>query len=412
MITKLRKFIQKLSQTKKYDKYFLYSQIIKTERAKRKLTLAEMSKGICSVSYLCKFEKNDIIADESYIRAIFERVNIDFNLVGRNILKNGVENTLKAYLANDYEEIELIKDSIDDTIFNAQNYIIKCFYYLINKRYSEFNECIKALDNIKDTLLIDDVGVFLFLVTQYYMDTNQYFEASNIIKESEQLKFNVDELNWLLTEQKFKVAFHLKDYPQMFYYYNQILQNNCIGYPWIRKVFSRVKYLYADAESNFQRAFQELEKLNMKNIPEDYQNELNYWKIAIYIKGGMYLKAFDEINDYNLYYDSRFIGLILLSAYYIGDENYINIACDIANEYQPDNKYPQDDIFIRFMLLFLKGKYKHEYIEYLKERILNNKNNFSHFIYYPFYLKKYTQFLKKSSRYKEAFTILYDKYVE
>lgn len=116
MITKLPKFVQGLKKDKKYNKYLFYSQIIRNERTKRKLTLAEIAKGICSVSYLCKFEKNDIIADESYIRAIFKRINIDFDLVGKNILVDGIERALKAYLASDYEALELLFHEIDDSI--------------------------------------------------------------------------------------------------------------------------------------------------------------------------------------------------------------------------------------------------------------------------------------------------------
>src|SRR5690606_20070413 len=134
-------------------------------------TLAEIAKGICSISYLCKFEKNDIIADESYIKAIFERVNLDFNLVGKNIIQNGVENAVKAYLIDDYEELELLFNAINDSIFNAQNYLIKCFYYLVKEDYTNFNSAVKSLDVIKDTLHIDDIGVLLFLVAQYYIDT-------------------------------------------------------------------------------------------------------------------------------------------------------------------------------------------------------------------------------------------------
>ena len=88
MITKLHKFVHSIQNNRKCNKNYLYSQIIRNERSRKKMTLQEISKGICSVSYLCKLEKNDIIPDESYVRAIFERANIDYNLVG-NIIENG-----------------------------------------------------------------------------------------------------------------------------------------------------------------------------------------------------------------------------------------------------------------------------------------------------------------------------------
>lgn len=415
MITKLKKFIQSINGKKRYNKTFMYSQIIKNERAKRKLTLAEISKGICSISYLCKFEKNDIVADESYIRAIFERVNLDFNLVGRNILKDGIENSLKAYLADDYEALELLYNSIDDSVFNAQNYLIKCFHFLVNKKYNEFNENIKCLDNIKETLLLDDVGVLLFLVVQYYIETNQYQEAKKILSEIESLNFTINELTWLIDEQHYNVGFYLAEYPSMFYQYKIIVENNYIGYPSIRKTLLRAKYLYAKANTNFPQAYAEFQQLNYNNINPAYHDDITYWRIATYIKGRMDMKAFDEIYDNGLYYEARFVALILLSAYNIGDDNYINLACDIASKFELNEKDSHDlqhNLFIKFMLIFLKGKYNHEYVEFLKDKILPNRNKYSHFIYSPIYLNKYIYFLKKSSRYKEAFTLLYEKYLE
>lgn len=415
MITKLKKFIQSINGKKKYNKFFMYSQIIKNERAKRKLTLAEISKGICSISYLCKFEKNDIVADESYIRAIFERVNLDFNLVGRNILKDGIENSLKAYLADDYEAIELLYNSIDDSVFNAQNYLIKCFYFLVLKKYIEFNENIKCLDNIKETLLLDDVGVLMFLVVQYYIDTNQYKEAYNILREIESLNFTINELTWLIEEQYYKVYFNLCDYPPMYACYTNIVSNTSIGYPNIRKTLLRAKYLYTEANSNFHQAYAEFQQLNYNTINPAYHDDITYWRIATYIKGRMDMKAFDEIYDNGLYYEARFVALLLLSAYNIGDDNYINLACEVASKFEINDKDPnelQNNLYIRFMLIFLKGKYNHEYVEFLKDKILPNRKKYSHLIYSPFYLNKYLYFLKKSSRYKEAFTLLYELYLE
>jgi len=410
VITKLAKFVQSIAPQRKYNKYFLYSQIIKNERSKRKLTLAEISKGICSISYLCKFEKNDIIADESYIRAIFERVNLDFNLVGKNILKNGVEKTIKAYLNDDYQEIEELYNSIDDSIFNAQNYLVKCFYCLIKKSYQEFNENIKALDNIKETLHIDDVGVFLFLVAQYYIDTFQYNEANKILQEIDNLTFSIDELNWLIIEQNFNVGFYLADYHQMYSYYYRILINNSISYPCVRKVILRAKHLYVTANSNFKKSLVEYEKLTGKCVPEEYKLDLTYWRLSTYYKGEMYLRVFDEIYDNALYYDARFACLLLLSAHKINDDNYIDIACSIAQEVEFDNCDQHHMLFIKFMLLYLKGKYNHEYVEFLKEKIMPYRNKYMHIIYSKVYFEKYIEFLSKGSRYKEAFSLLLEKY--
>jgi len=407
MITKLPKFVQGLKKDKKYNKYLFYSQIIRNERTKRKLTLAEIAKGICSVSYLCKFEKNDIIADESYIRAIFKRINIDFDLVGKNILVDGIERALKAYLASDYEALELLFHEIDDSIFNAQNDLVKCFYFLTSKKYEEFKETIETLDNIKDTLLYEDVGVFFFLVIQYYIDTHQYFEANKILDEIEALTFTKEEVTWLLLEQKFTVSFYIKNYPKMYYYYGEIKKIDNVAYPAIRKLLIRAKVLYSLSEGDLYKAYDEFTHMNLVNFQEKYQNEFRYWQLATYIKGGMYIKGFDEIYDNKLYYDPRFLCLLLLAAYRIKEEYYINLACTAAKDYHFDSDYPYENTFIKLMLLYFRGNQKHEYIDYLKEKILPN-NQYIHFLYTPFYTEIYVDYLKKCSRYKEVVNILLD----
>jgi hypothetical protein len=374
------------------------------------MTLQEISKGICSVSYLCKLEKNDIIPDESYVRAIFERVNIDYNLVGKNIIENGVENAVKAYLANDFEEIDLLYNSTDDSIFNAQNYLIKAFYYLVTSKYKEFCETIKILDNIKDTLITNDAGVLLFLVTQYYIDTYQFLDALTILKEVNHLSFTIDELNWLIHEQRFDVGFYLNDYNLMYETYFKILINNNIGLPYFRKLIVRAKYLYAYASTNYEKSISEFDKINLRNIPEESQLDITYWKLATMTKGKEYVKTFDQIYNNGLQYDAKFVALLLICAYGIGKQEYIDMACSTVKDYQFNSNEMIDNRFIKFMLIFLKGDFNHEYIDFIKEKIIPYSNKFKHHIYDRFYIEHYLDYLKSGSRYKEAFTILYEKY--
>ena len=52
------------------------------------MTLEEMAR-ICSVSYLCKVENQDIVPAEDYVHSLFERVNIDYkNLVDSEAMLN------------------------------------------------------------------------------------------------------------------------------------------------------------------------------------------------------------------------------------------------------------------------------------------------------------------------------------
>src|SRR5690606_5083891 len=158
------------------------------------------------------------------------------------------------------------------------------------------------------------------------------------------------------------------------------------------------KFLYSISECDFRRAYTEFQQFNLKNIPENYHLDVRFLKIASYIKGQIYLKAFDEIYDNKLYPDPRFLCLLLISAYYINDNFYVNLASKHAGEYEPDPDYPHENTFIKFMHIYFTNKHKHEYIDFLKEKVFPNRNKYIHFIYTPFYMKLYVEYLRKCSR--------------
>lgn len=409
MITNLKKFIANLNSSQKQNKLSMYSQIIRNERKKKGLTLAEVSKGICSISYLCKLEKNDIVADESYIEALFERVDLDYSLVGKNILENGIEIALKAYLSYDFEKIYNLYNNINDTIFNAQNYLIKSFYYLIKKQYLDFNKTIKIIDNIKNTLSVDDVGVFLFLVIEFYINTYQIFSAKETMNEIANLKFSIEELNWLLEEQCFNISFYIEDYNLMYYYYNFISNRVDISYPLRRKVFARLKVLYVLSKNDYNMVQTELSNINDMNILDEYYNDFMYWLSLIKLNGNKFVSVYKTIKTEKLYFDQRLACLMLICAHKICNKENIEFAItNVKVDY--DSYDVQDSLFIKFMELFLAGKDKVSYIDFLRENIISKRNSYRHWYYYPLYLNEYLYYLKKGSRYKEAFNLLYEKF--
>jgi transcriptional regulator with XRE-family HTH domain len=402
MLSKVEKIESLLRKKTRNSKNYLYSQIIKNERLKRHLTLEEMSKGICSISYLCKLERNAIEPEESYIQAIFERVNLDYKKVGKNILEDGISVLLKAYLYHQYQEIESLYERADNGIFNVHNHFIKALYFLIKKNYQEFQGIITTLDKIKDTLLRDDIGMLIFLVSEYYIKTFQFREAYKHLQYLRNQKFESEELNWLIYEQHFLVGYHLKKYAMAWKYYDQLMKNINIGYPTRRQTIIRLMFLAITAEEYYDEAEKEVNQLHLDTPDQEYKADLLYWKLIIYSKGGNYLRIFEEIINHQLTYDVRFLCLLLYAADFIKDEAYKQQAREIAEkfEFQPSDSFHQK--FVRFMLLKYADEKRHLVIEYLKYNIFPSKHMFYHHIYSPTYEEYYLDFLCKTSKYKEA----------
>ena len=403
MITKIEKFDLLLGNKKISNKTYLYSQIIKNERLRRKMTLQEMAHGICSISYLCKFEKNAISVDEDYIKAIFERVNLDYTKVGVNVIENGVHEVEKAYLYNRFEDIDKYYQLIDDSLFNVQNYLIKGFYYLIHEDYGKFKEIVKTIDNIKDTIQLNDVGPFMFLVVEYYIKTNQFIDAEKYLQYLDKLTFEDQEINWLIYEQQFITGYHTKNYPMVYKYYQKLLNNLNIGFPNQRQLLIKLMMLDLNAKQYFKEVENEIRNLNFENLENQFSADVRYYKLVILLKGNHWFDVYDEIFEQKLYFDARFAALLLYTVYLLDDENYKNEAIELVKT----NIYEEKDLthqkFIHFMLMKFANEKKSDILDYFKSEILSQSSIYMHHIYHEVYDQFYLEYLVSSAKYKEAF---------
>jgi hypothetical protein len=317
MLTKLDKLEKLIHRKNSKNKNNLYAQIIKNHRIQHHYTLQEMAKGICSISYLCKFERNAIDAEETYVRMIFERMHLDYEKVGKNIVDNGVISCLKAYLYLNWSDIESIYQTIDDTLYNSDNYLIKAFYFLIRSEYQAFSDCISTLDEIKENLSHEDIGIMMFLVIEYYCKTHQFREAKRYLEMLSGSIYESKGLNWLISEQNFTVGFNLRVFPMVYRYYYRLMSNHNMGYPNFRQMIVRMKLLYLEAGEYFNDIFEQIKPLPYPMNSEATMTEIMFWKYAIMTAGGLWVDVHDEIVRNGLYTDARFMGLLFYVSYLI-----------------------------------------------------------------------------------------------
>lgn len=403
MLTKLDKLEKLIHRKNPKNKNNLYAQIIKNHRIQNHYTLSEMAKGICSISYLCKFERNAIDAEETYIRMLFERMHLDFEKVGKNIVDNGIVNCLKAYLYMNWSDIESVYHNIDDSLYNSDNYLIKAFYFLIRNDYQAFSDCILTLDEIKENLSQEDIGIMMFLVIEYYCKTYQFREARRYLELLTDMIYENKELNWLLSEQYFTVGFNLHIYPMVYRYYYRLISNHNMGYPNFRQMIVRMKLLYLEAEEYFADIYEQIKPLPYPMNSEATTMEIIYWKYAIMTVGGLWVDVHDEIVKNVYYTDVRFMGLLFYVSYLIGDETILNDTAELAKNCSFDDSDPIHQKFIRFMIYKQSGEKLSLVIEYLRRNILPYNKTYTHFLYSHVYETIYQDYLVKTSKYKEAF---------
>ena len=71
-------FIGKIKEKRENEEYLKYSTIIKKLRTEKNLTISELSKDICSISYLSKLENGIIQTSDVTIALLFDRLGVDY----------------------------------------------------------------------------------------------------------------------------------------------------------------------------------------------------------------------------------------------------------------------------------------------------------------------------------------------
>ncbi|MCA1065325.1 helix-turn-helix transcriptional regulator [Rossellomorea sp. AcN35-11] len=100
-----------------------YGKLIYHHRTKKRMTQEELSKGICSISYLSKLENNKMeVNSDEVVLLIFERLNIDINDYRSEVKE------IEQLLMNWYESIQLKNKT------NATNYFEQLVTYFSDEK--------------------------------------------------------------------------------------------------------------------------------------------------------------------------------------------------------------------------------------------------------------------------------------
>ena len=182
-------------------------EMLKSLRKKARLTLAELSKGICSIANLQKIESGAIQGKMKYIEPLMQRLGRDVHLycpfyLKRNNFLNAQmkENIHMLQVTGDYnkanELVNILKKKDEFKKYIGLQFIKRVEalnYYAIQKKISpiylnmltdalkitcpQFNE-----QNIDQYSLTHDEIIIISAIATYYVDTSNNERAANIYK--------------------------------------------------------------------------------------------------------------------------------------------------------------------------------------------------------------------------------------
>lgn len=381
----------------------IISQAIKRERLEKNLTLESMAHGICSLSYLSKIENFTIIPHTSYLEALCERLDIDFKRILESQIKNDINEVLKFYLYQLYDNLEEVYWALDNPYYNVSDGFIKIIYHLYKENFSEVEKEIKYVNDVKNTLTAKEVNILTLLVTEYYLKTNQFKKIEEKLDLLINLSKNASEFQSLYFEQLFIAAYHLDINHLLYRYYHLLHDNKLIVYPTCRLYKIHIMMLEVQSREKNCNSLEKLSVIRLNNSMMEIDDDLNYYQSLIYLNKKMYQEAYEQLaNKKN--HSPREIAILLYAAYkgeILDNDQLLLLAENIEyKSYEHAHKN-----FINFIIFKIKGIKRIELAEMIKYHMLPS-NNLSPFpIYSRIYLKELFKLGFRNSYYR-----LIDKY--
>ena len=182
-------------------------------------TLKFVSYKICSVSYTCKIERNDIRPNASFLHEISKRLGMDDNKISMLLnLRETLEVGIKSILFNDYKEIKKIID--ENTSFLNYRYKLLVFLYEANNNNMQAAKAkYDELSQISRTMTDYDFKIFAIISAIYLFKSGCLTDSYNLLLSLEKMELNKN-MNGVISLYLFYVTSGLGK-PEAIYYHEE-----------------------------------------------------------------------------------------------------------------------------------------------------------------------------------------------
>jgi len=371
--------------------------ILKYHRREKNITLEEATNNICSISYLCKVEKNQLIPQGKILSKLMGKLEIDAEELKQEKQK-WVENILRSNqeLKDAYKKV-YYQDSYKSTLIKfAYSILILINNNLTQKYY---------FDLLKDITYFsqEEMSLFLYLLMRNFYNKEQY---STVIALYDEVLFFIEEKT-LFLKMKILIAkayYKLEKTIEATKLYNELvdeLLNNDEFHEIIDlrgyEIANKAKILNLENFKNYLKT--------MNNIPE---HQLNYSWGMFYYKNFEHQKACFFIEKI-AYMNPHFYIIYFLILDKLKDDEKISECLNekIRFKYFP-NSY-------KIIMKYLKYKYlKNESSKFVQEEILIAKFITEEAIIVNYLYPEACSVFKKEHHYKKTVYLLekYNKYLK
>lgn len=384
------------------------ARIIKSRRLQQNRTLEDVSQGVCSGSYLSKIENCSVDVEEVYYRALLEKVNIDYDSINFNYESKHLKKILYHFIHMNYKGVIEIASNIDNSeIFHEIECEIASVYInTYQQNYIKCDENIKRLEQLKNTMLDDEYGVYMIGQAFYLYQTHRLVAATSKLDELEQLGLVDNDFRLAIDHLLSMIHFSAGDYLSA-YQYSQDVENNPNLIPNSYRLSANI--IFRRLLNSKELSLEEIERyreIDLSGISEELKEFVQFHIYFAFYHSKLFLTSFQSTRESVL--SSRIVALISV----LHDKIDLGFTQSHIKEIVKAYNFTSTNSLFYHFVEAIKMKWKHtdpiEILTYLKEHF------FSKFYeqYEDWLLKEalwlYFEVCNKAGKYKECCKLFAD----
>jgi len=404
MLKNIDKFKIKEKKINYNFELFYYAQTAKKERLQKNWTLDYVSHGLCSLSYMSKFENHLIKPERRFIKELQKVYGIKFE---NNQLKETQEilnKVLNLFIHNDYDTLYTMYQIVLNNVFSVPRSLILGYYYLLINDEDNLKALIKEMDPIKDSMTNQEQILLLFLVLKFKINSHDYIDMVYYFACFDEIDLVLFEEKWMLAYLEMQYGYHMNNVSIMLKHKKILFDERNMFYPTSGKIIANLMLLEIISRNAFKTVIKEVEAIYTGIFSEEIANEIFYLRCLILLNGFKYEEVFQEIIEKELMGEARFLAILGYCAYKMPTELTINSFQFYSKDYTYEKINKIHKHFIDFIGLLIKDPYNKnlEVREYVKFEIIPYNKTHRHALYSRVYYNYFVDILRSESKYKDT----------
>ncbi len=408
MINNIEKFVRNIKEKGFNKKGSIYAQIAKGERLKRHQTLEEVADGICSVSYLCKMENDTLLPPVTFIKTLFEKMDLDYETISNDDFEDSLEKALE-YFFIDSEKLMKFSDVVLKYEASPTIKLVKCLINLKQKNYTELLEDLEELNTIKDTLGGLEAITLIYVALKYYINISYYERAYSYLKTLDYFIFETKYLKFLLVEANLEVSLNMNLHNRFLNFYYLLNTFEYASYSFEKRITADIMYNHIISNEYYEEALKKINIYDLKCLNKDSL----YYCLAFLSKNYNRDEVYRYVIKNNLIVnDDRLNGLIayIIIKDYLEDSKVIKERFDLLMDLYSKLKDNRDNkiikTFMKFAIMVISNIDEAELLVFLRNEYVPIANKYYNILFDSVYKEVYLYLLGNKSQYKEAYCYL------